>query len=49
MGLAGGLKKGDGDGKKSVDFHHSIHVIEFPMSLGDTPSCSSGGPPVCID
>ena len=49
MSIAGGLKKGNGDGKKSVDFHHSVRVIEFPMILGDNPSCSSSGPPVCID
>jgi hypothetical protein len=48
MSIAGGLKKGNGDGKKSVDFDGSVRVIEFAMILGDNPSCSSG-PPVCID
>jgi hypothetical protein len=49
MSIVGGLKKGNSDGKKSVDFHHSVRVIEFPMILCDNPSCSSSGPPVCMD
>jgi hypothetical protein len=49
MSIAGGLTKGNGGGKKSVGFHPSVHVLEFPMILGDNPGCSSDGPPVCID
>lgn len=48
MSIVGGLKKGNGNGKKSVDFHHSLRIIEFPMILGDNPSCLSSGPSVCM-
>jgi hypothetical protein len=33
--------------KKSVNFSQ-VEIIELPIILGDNPSLSSGGPPMCV-